>query len=171
MPAFEAIASTSISSTTATITFSSIPSSYEHLQIRVYARNSDSASNRFMTLTFNSDTGTNYTRHYLEGNDSNLSAVGTLGETSCTVGRMAANSAAANTFGSAIIEIVDYASANKYTTVRAFGGFDTSNTTGYLQFASGLWLNTAAVSTITLGFTSGSFLSGSTASLYGLRSA
>ena len=169
MPAFEAITSTTLTSTTASVSFSSIPSSYEHLQIRLFARNSDSATNRFVTMQFNSDTGANYNRWYIEADGDPETLTASTGDTYITVGRVAANTATSNIFGVGIIDIVDYATTNKNTVVQSLCGYE-NNGAGQFHYATGLWLNTSAVSTITVACSSGSFLSGSIVSLYGFRS-
>ena len=58
----------------ASVTFSSIPATYKHLQIRGILRSSYSPSNTSMRLTFNSDTGNNYSSHFLMSTGSSVTA-------------------------------------------------------------------------------------------------
>ena len=65
----------------------------------------------------------------------------------------------------------DYKDTNKYTTVRTLGGWE-GNGTGYVYFASGLWMNTAAVSTLYFQLPySTNFGSGTTFAIYGIKTA
>lgn len=169
MPAFEAIASASPSST-GTVTFSSIPGTYEHLQLRMYARNTDTAGSRSFLVEPNSDTGANYAYHVFTGNGSAPSISSSANDTFAVLGTMPANSAAANVFGVAVIDLLDYASTNKNKTFRSLSGFD-NNGSGNAEFGSFLWKNTAAVTSLRIYFASGNFTSGSVIALYGLRSA
>jgi hypothetical protein len=56
----------------------------------------------------------------------------------------------ANNYGCVIIDILDYTNTNKYKTVRSLGGYD-NNGSGYTALFSGLWLNTAAITSIQVG--------------------
>jgi hypothetical protein len=131
------------------ITFSSIPSTYQHLQIRVTARGSASTNFISAGLRFNSDTGTNYQIHQLLGSGSAASAGSDLNLTSIFSTFIPAASSAANVFGTGVIDILDYADTNKYKTTRTFTGFDL-NGSGYIILRSGNWRSTSAVSSITL---------------------
>ena len=68
---FESIATTTVGSGgTSSIDFTSIPSTYQHLQLRIISRvsNADTGDNIF--LQFNGDTSSNYSWHYMEGDGS-----------------------------------------------------------------------------------------------------
>lgn len=170
---FESIASQTLSTTTASITFSSIPATYQHLQIRALVRGDfASNSNDPLLLRLNSDTGSNYVFHNLKGDGSSTSATGQTSQTYVNMQTtMPLNNTTASTFGVAIIDIHDYANTSKNTTVRCFSGSDTNSTVGAIQLTSGLWLNTNAVNSVTLLGASISFLSGSTFALYGIKGA
>jgi len=153
-PSFESIATTVVGAGgVADVTFSSIPGTYKHLQIRATYTSTDSGTGvgRALAFQFNSDTGSNYARHQLYGDGS---SAGSNATTSTTFG------AASNSYGSddiyavSIIDILDYADANKYTTVRSLGGID-RNGAGELGFRSSLWQNTNAVTSIKLYMTGG----------------
>jgi len=169
MPAFEAIASTTLGSTTSTVTFSSIPSTYEHLQVRCYTRDSNASNTVVMYFRLNGDTGSNYTRHALYGDGATAFGTGQASTTVVWGAATAAASATANAFGVCIFDILDYASTNKYTTGRSIGGYD-ANGNGRADFGSGLWLNTAAVTSVSVVTGGAGFVSGSVFALYGLRS-
>jgi len=144
---YQSIATTTVGSGgSTTITFSSIPSTYTHLQLRGIGRDN---LNDIVLMTFNSDTGTNYARHRLIGNGTAASATGTTSLANIPLLANAGLPTAANTFGVFVIDILDYTNTNKYTTARVLSGQD-SNGSGGVDFTSGLWLNTNAISNITL---------------------
>jgi len=70
--AFESIATLS-GSGVSTVTFSSIPSTYKHLQVRMFGQ-AAGGSGGVVRMRFNGDTGTNYTAHYLTGYGSTVEA-------------------------------------------------------------------------------------------------
>ena len=83
-PSYESIASATGTGSSGTITFSSIPGTYQHLQIRINSRN-DSTDGATTTMRFNGDTGSNYARHYLYGDGATVSASGNATTTSMWV--------------------------------------------------------------------------------------
>lgn len=171
--AFESIATTTLSTDTASLTFSSIPSTYKHLQIRMLAKNDSTTNNiRPIYLRFNSDTGANYAYHSLYGDGSSAAAGNWTSTTFAELGYATASSTGlTNNYGVAITDIHDYASTSKYKTIRTFNGTD-QNGAGYAMLYSGLWLNTSAVNSITL-LCAGTqkYKSGSTFALYGIKGA
>ena len=139
---FESIATVTVGSGGATsISFTSIPSTYKHLQLRAFI--DSNSSDGYMSLRFNGDTtSSNYRYHYLQGNGSSASA-----------GTGANNayfpSTAGPDGGGAIMDILDYQNTNKYKTIRILNGWD-SNGSGIISFTSNLWMSTNAINEITL---------------------
>jgi hypothetical protein len=166
------LATTTLSSNTASVTFSDIPQNYEHLQIRVLARtNRASAQGDYIKLNFNSDTAANYAGHELSGwNGSALSAANTsVG--AAFVNRFAAANQEANAFGAGIIDILDYANTGKYTTVRSVAGW-ADTTAGNPHFNSALWQNTSAITSIAIIAGGGTLINQySHFALYGIKRA
>jgi len=145
---------------TGTVTFSSIPSTYKHLQIRGQIISADTDA---YAIRLNSDTGTNYVRHRLIGTGSGVSASGTTAANQIVI------SNGTDTFPSPfILDIHDYVSTTSNKTIRAFQGID-QNTAGNVGLYSGLWLNTNAITSITVRLNSGNYSSGTTMSLYGIK--
>lgn len=167
---YESIATATPAGTT-TFTFSSIPSTYKHLQIRYTARDARLIGINSFNMTFNGDTGSNYMRgHILYGTGSaaGASALSTS-FTSIQAGYEAAASAAANTFGVGVIDILDYANTNKYKTSRTLCGTDL-NGSGEIDFMSGLYMSTTAISSITLTVaTSANWATNTSFALYGVK--
>jgi hypothetical protein len=145
-----------------TIDFTSIPSTYKHLQIRLIAQKLTSSTNGLMR--FNGDTtGTNYYAHGIEGGASTADAFATN-----DFPRAVANvPTTANIFAASIVDILDYANTNKYKTVRSLNGVD-RNGSGELTYGSGLWKNTNAITSLTIYPTSGNFAQFSSFALYGI---
>ena len=167
---FESIATYTASGSTDTITFSSIPSTYKHLQIRFIARGNAATANNVVNIRANGDTGSNYAYHDLEGDGSSASAYGTSAQTLIYGSIIALGSASSNVMGAQIIDLLDYASTNKTKTFRIMGAYD-NNGSGQLRFGSGLWNSTSAVTSISLicQGSGNTFNSASTFALYGIK--
>jgi len=162
---FESIASfTAVGGETA-VTFSSIPSTYKSLEIRLSAQ----AQTSTLNWRFNSDTGSNYAWHRIYATGGASGATGTA--STIQIGGLTIPSAATGGWSSGVYSIIDYASTSKYKTLMSFGGYD-ANGSGYLALISGLWMNTNAISSIQLNFSNGDTLvAGSKFSLYGIKGA
>lgn len=174
---YESIATVTGNGSATTLTFSSIPSTYQHLQIRVLGRRTGSGTgSAVIQMRFNSDSTNSYTFHTLSGNGSSASAVGYA--TGGTGGDMyiewalAEGGMAANIFGVAIIDIHDYVSTTKNKTVRAISGtdFNTTDGNGRIYLGSALWTNTNAINSITF-VTGTAWATGTTFALYGIKGA
>lgn len=154
----------------ASITFSSIPQTYQHLQIRAMTRETRAVTVSSYYVRFNSDTGANYVWHSLYGNGTTVTATAGTSQTSIEGGYDFGSSATANLFGVSIIDIHDYASTTKNKTVRMIDGRDNNSTNGLIKLASGLWLSTSAITSITVTPTvSGNFAASTTFALYGFK--
>lgn len=173
--AFESIATTTVGSGGASnATFSSIPSTYTHLQIRGICKStstSTSDNNALLVASFNSDTTySNYRSHTLEGNGSSASAF-TLQQSGFYIfsGDLTTSASSyADMFATTIIDILDYTNTNKYKTVRILRGGD-KNGSGRVGLDSGLWMSTSAISNIVLSFTNSNLAQYSSFALYGIK--
>jgi hypothetical protein len=169
--AYDLLETTVLGSDTASITFSSLGSysAYKHLQIRFIGRISSATTNSGnLRIQFNSDTGSNYADHTLNGTGSavsssaNTSVVG-IGVRDCLPG----NNNSSGIFGAAVIDLLDFNSGLKNKTTKALAGAYGGEIDVLLS--SGVWLNTNAITSITLldaGATN--FVTGTRASLYGM---
>ena len=162
---FDSIATVTVGSGgSSTITFSSIPSTYKHLQIRIIARSAYSGASDYMTLTAPS-AGTWY--HQLYGDGSSAGAV--AGNYLKLVTLMPAATSTASVFGTSIVDILDYANTNKTKTMRSLNGYD-ANGSGRLGLYSANIDTTTAISTITLASDNGAnFAQYSHFALYGIK--
>lgn len=172
-PSFESIATVTVSnSTTSSVSFSSIPSTFKALQIRGISRNSDtgsSISSQFMQI--NSDTGSNYAFHRLQGNGTSASATGANATSYIPAHCSPTSGVTSGVFGGTIVDIYDYASTTKNKTVRIFTGAD-ANGSGTVFLNSGLWVNTNAITSLKFSISDNPslyFQIGSTFALYGIK--
>ena len=167
---YESIATYTLGSSQATISFTSIASTYKHLQLRIMGRTTRTSStqNSFI-YTFNgSSSGYGYThRLYGQGSGSAL-ADAPNGSTYSFGVSIPTDGSAANVMGVAVMDILDYANTNKYKTTRILGGGD-QNGSGEIHFNSGLWQNTAAINRIDLSVDSFNWAAKTTIALYGIQ--
>jgi hypothetical protein len=166
---YESIATTTVGAGgAASVTFSSIPSTYQHLQIRVMNLMTSNAAAPIITLgtggTLDTTT-TNYDAHYLAGNGASASA-GYINDRP-QFAWVTGNSNSSNPEVS-VIDLLDYANTNKFTTLRGLAGVD-NNGSGEVSLTSGLWRNTAAVNIIGFTCNSGNFAQNSSFALYGIK--
>lgn len=154
LPSFESIATATVSGTgTNSVSFTSIPSTYKHLQIRVtakwnYTLNADQSN---IIIRINGDTGANYSYRSLVGNGSAVSTGGGTGYTFIYFQTQIVGNYTTETsiYSGSVIDILDYGDTNKFKTIRGMGGFDRSGS-GWVGLASGMWSSTNAVTSITL---------------------
>lgn len=155
-------------STTPTVDFTSIPSTYKHLQIRSSVRGW-TATNSNMSMRFNSVTSASYAWHGLAGAGSSVFSESAANTTFIPLEGISGNDTASGNFGGVIVDVLDYASTVKNTTIRALLGHSDS-TGSRIRLASGLFNNTSAISSITLGMANGgNFITASRFSLYGIK--
>jgi hypothetical protein len=168
--AYESIATATGTGSSGTISFTSIPSTYTHLQIRLMGRSDNAASASDHLLQLNTDTGANYTYHALYGDGSAPGSFGAASTTSNFLGSIPYGLAAANIMGVSVIDILDYASTTKNKTVRVLNGHS-RNAAGNIYLTSGLWINTAAITSVQIKTNAGNFTTASTFALYGIKAA
>ena len=168
--AYESIATTTLSSSQATITFSSIPATFKHLQLRISVKNTRTGQNTASVFCrVNSDTSTaNYTYHNFQGDGSTASASGLATGNYAGLVAETPSADATSVFGVMIYDFIDYTNTNKYKTIRHTSGYD-ANGNGGIYLTTNLWLNTNAISTITITVPAYSFSQYSKFALYGIK--
>lgn len=171
---FDSIATVSVGAGgTSSITFSSIPSTYTHLQIRAISKtNYTTYLNENLIMRFNSDTGSNYNSHNLYANGSSIFAQTVGTQTFMYVSYvLGTNASTTNMFSGQIIDVLDYTSTNKNKTIKYISGGDINTTGGSITYGSGLWFATpAAINSITLAPGDGTaLLEYSHFALYGIK--
>lgn len=165
---FELISAVTVGSGGASsIDFTSIPSTYTDLCLKISARCNNASLLTIVNMTYNGSTS-GYSSRYLEGTGS--AAASGLGGTSSNtlVGAVGAN-ATANTFGNVEVYIPNYA-GSAYKSASSDQVLETNGTTQYMELYAYLWSNTAAINQITLTpASSATFNQYSTAYLYGVK--
>ncbi len=170
--AYESIATVTLGST-GTVTFSSIPQTYQHLQVRALARSATAGTSYDgLSIRINGVATGSYTSHYIVADGAVVSASGLTSRNDILQGDcIPRNGKLANTFGAAIVDIHDYTSTTKNKVVRVIGGYD-ANGTGNVSLCSGMILNTSAVTSLTFLISGGTgYTAGSTFALYGIKGA
>ena len=162
--AFDALATITLSTAQATVTFSGIPSTYTHLQLRSSVI-SGAVDN--LDMNFNGDsTGANYVRHWLWGDGSSAQATG---NTNMGTAQFGYGGGSSTTPTAVITDILDYANPYKNKVLRSLGGYD-FNSTGRIQFQSALWIKTDAITSFVIkNDGGGNFSAGTSFALYGVR--
>lgn len=176
---FDLLETQVLGSSAASVTFSSLSTysgTYKHFQIRATTRtNRSGADSDPVYLRFNSDSGSNYTRHALGGyNFGGTSAVYSNAATSQTslflAEAMPVASSTTNAFGAFVTDILDPFDTNKNKTVRTLVGMNAAWSS--VELRSGAWLSTSAVTSILIAPLVGTQLvAGSRFSLYGIKGA
>lgn len=167
---FQLISTTILGSSTDNITFSSIPQTFKHLQIRMTARMdiASGAGARNLGIRINGNTGNVYSWHFLNGDGGSVTSGGFASFNHIRFDQcLPSDSQAAGIYGPGVIDIADYASTSKNKTLRGLIGQPVS---GFkIGLKSGLYQSTSAVSSIVLydqEYATG-FKAGSRFSLYG----
>jgi hypothetical protein len=165
---YESIATVTVGSGgSGTIDFTSIPSTYTHLQIR--ALFGTNGAGQAYAVNFNSDTANNYAYHYLQGNGASTSVGASINRafTLLTDNSGAGTSTSPSVF---VMDLLDYRSTSKNKTIRLLNGYD-GNGSGDIRLDSGLWFATpAAITSISIsGLSSATFSQYSSFALYGIK--
>jgi hypothetical protein len=171
--AFDSLGAVLVSTATSTITFSSIPQTYQHLQIRAITRNNrNDDGSQSTTMSLNGDTTfTNYRSHLLYGGGT--SAASESAQLSGYYGAIGFTPAAnflANTFSSQVIDLLDYTNTSKNKTVRTLWGTESNGGSSYAGMSSFLWMSNSAITSISISsYPSASFVQHSHFALYGIK--
>jgi len=169
---YSLIEANTLSSSAASVAFSSIPATYTDLVLRISARCADTGVYGGLKFTFNSDTASNYSFTVMYGNGSSLAGDA---DTAIANARakftITASNATADTFGNLEIYIPSYlASVRK--PLSALGAGETNAATAYMGQNANLWKNTAAITSIQISeIFSTNLLTGSSFYLYGISNA
>ena len=164
--AFESIATATGTGSSNTITFSSIPSTYKHLQIRFLATSTTAGSS--YSITFNGDTS-NISSHRINAANSTITAAGAANANSSWAGIYYGDNTTYYTAG--IIDLIDYANTSKYKTISFFSGVNTNSSAANneITLSSKSWRSTSAITTLAIGTNGTAWATGSTFALYGIK--
>ena len=167
---YEPIATTTLGTAAATVTFSSIPGTYTDLVLVMRVTNSSSGSLAVLT-TFNNDTGSNYSVTRVYGNGSTATSDRFSSATAIDAGYMPGSNGTGP--GTIIANIMNYSNTTTDKTVLdRWESEAAASGSRYVVAVVGLWRSTSAITEIDLGLNgAGDFTSGSTFTLYGIASA
>jgi hypothetical protein len=170
LSAYESIQTVSLSSNQTGVVFSSIPSTFKHLQIRCLSRDDrPSTTINNIHLEFNGDNTTSYAAHFIRGNSSSGSYAADTNADSVNITYEPAASSTTGVFATTIYDILDYSSTSKFKTVRSLGGY-TDNGSGNMVYQSGSWRKTDAINSIKLYCSATrAFVTHSSFALYGIK--
>ena len=160
---YEPIATTTLGSAAASVTFSSISGSYTDLVLVIWGRTSTGGGD--VICQFNSDTGSNYSWTRLSGDGS--SAASSRSSNSTNIRLTVAAYPDSTNATLVLASINNYSNSTTYKTV-----LTRANQTGQAAEAIvGLWRNTNAITSIVVTSTPNNFNSGATFTLYGIKAA
>jgi hypothetical protein len=167
---YESIATVTVGSGgQATVEFTGIASTYKHLQVRAICRTTFAGPATGVNARFNSDTGSNYALHQLYGTGASAFAYAASSQSSISISTTIGSTGLVSAFGVFVLDILDYTNTNKHKTVRSLVGKDL-NGSGEVALYSGVWLNSASVTTLTILPSDGSnFAQYSQFALYGIK--
>ena len=160
---YEPIATNTLGSTTSTVTFSSIPSTYTDLRLIISAKTATSGAQ--ISATINGDSSSNYSRTILWGSGS---SAGSNRDTSATSWNMDYYGVVTTgQFNTNFTDLMNYSNTNVYKTMIT----RTGNSSNGLETQVALWRSTSAITSITMTIGGGGFAAGSTFTLYGIKAA
>lgn len=179
---YESIATVTVGAGgSSSISFTSIPSTYKHLQIRGFANSNRGTypldDLRMQVGNGSVDTGANYSTHRLFGDGASASASANTSQSYIILDTAVATAAAGSSiFAASVIDLLDYANTSKNKTIRALNGADWNGTVagygGRVALHSGLWMNTSAINAITFTQANGTQFNQYTQfALYGIKGA
>ena len=170
MPAtYEPIASQTLGSNAASVTFDNISAAWTDLRVITRSRTSSTGPTT-LALVFNSNTSSIYSNTRIYGNGSSAASDRSTGNTYIEVCYVPPTSSSG--FGTGFLDIMSYANTNVFTTV--IGGWDSQeNTSGnqYVLRSVQLWRSTSAITSLTFSMAAGNIVAGSTFALYGIKAA
>lgn len=168
-PSFEQISTTILGSNTTSVTFSSIPSTYKHLQVRMVVQDTAGAGLVTNGMRINGDGAANYSTHWVRGTGTTSTVTGSDTGSSYMVYNTS-STGVAGSFTLYIIDLYNYANTSTFKTMRMLMGMGQTSANGTnVGLHVGNWRNTAAVSSLTFLEVGGNaFITGSRFSLYGI---
>lgn len=159
-----------------TVAFNNIPQVYKHLEIRMLTQsNRATYGTDNISLRINGDSDANYAYHYLRGSGAAAASGAAISGTEITeFTTQGCGTSTGGTFGGGVASILDYTNTNKFKTVRNLSGVDLNSAVGggygYVSLVSGLWMNTAPITSLLFYPVNGSlFTQNSRFSLYGIK--
>lgn len=163
---YEPIATSTLGSAGSSISFTSIPSTYTDLRFTLVV-NTTTTNAEGVRLTYNNDSGSNYSDTYLSGNGSSAVS-GRDTSASFIILHYDGTSTTIPTFYFG--DVFNYRGSTFKTALT--GSSEDKNGGGNTTRNVGLWRSTSTITTLTLSNAGGgNFNAGTTATLYGIKNA
>ena len=169
---YNLITSTTLSTSTASVTFSSLPTTFTDLLIKCSTRSDQPSVLDLVIGTFNGSSASNYDNYSLIGNGANSVSNRGLSQPYMRFGYTDGNSAGSNIFGATEIYIPNYqSSTNKIASgFSGSGNNSTSAADAFVTMYATRWALTSAITSITISPINGpNWIAGSTFQLYGIK--
>jgi hypothetical protein len=169
---YESIATVTSTGSQTSLSFTSIPGTYTHLQIRGISRVVEAAFFSTCVIQFNGITTTSYSVKRVENRSNTIAAFGYANQSSMEMALTAATNFSTDNFGASITDIHNYKDTDKFKTIRSISGasdFVTSNNNGINALNSGNFRSTNAITSITISAYGSTFVAGTTFALYGVK--
>jgi hypothetical protein len=153
----------------ASVTFSGIPGTYEHLWVQMVVRGTN-AGNPTLRAQFNGDGGANYDYELLAGVGNAPAAAATGGQTSGYLADFPAANSPASYAGTGTLTIPGYRRTTFFKSYHSEGAcIRGAGASDYVMtVTAGLWHSTAAITSIAIFPNADNLLTGSLFSLYGI---
>jgi hypothetical protein len=154
------------------VEFIGLPTTYKHLQVRVMSRSSNSLHYGQVFFTLNNTTGIYFRQLILNDGINGAGYYGYTSQTNASLGYLAGNSALANVFGVAVLDIPDYTSNTKSKTYRALGGANNNSQASpdtYTSMVSGVYPSNNPITSIKFFPESGNFMQHTSIAVYGIK--
>jgi len=167
--AYDLLETTVLTSSASSVSFTGLDSytDYKHLQIRTVMQRASAFSGTVdLELVLNNDTGNNYSRHALTGNGTSVNARENSNQDTIAFIQTITAEGIPESYGAMVLDVLDFSSSNKNTTVRALTGAIQSD--NEVNLISGAYINTAAITSMRFEVFDG-FTTGSRFSLYGIK--
>jgi hypothetical protein len=165
------ISATTLSSAASSIVFSSIPSTYTDLCVKMSLRSSDASAFVNFTMRFNGTSGgTAYSTMLLYGSGSAAVTAANASAAQIDYGFQDGAGATANTFANIEFYMPNYANTSYNKSLSLDQSQENNTTAAYGGFIAGLYASTSAINQIGIYSTAGNFVTNSTAYLYGIKS-
>lgn len=167
---YDCIATTTLGSDQADVTFSSISGNYTDIVVVCSARTTATGTQNALNMQFNSDTASNYSLVDLYGTSGSAAASEQYGNIAyADAGRIANSSSSSTRRGLNIIQVMNYSNTTTRKTILTRSA--AMNETYRVYAAVSTWRSTSAITSIKLYPSSGNLASGSTFTLYGIKAA
>lgn len=168
---FESIATFVAGGGETVLTFSSIPQTYESLQLRVFVRDTGGSAINGLLMRVNGSSSVYY-NHSMQGGGASAGSTntGTTATYSQSSYGLPHGTSLANTFGVSVIDFPDYASTTRLKTIRRFEGVDL-NGSGNVARTNTLYNATTAISSISVYPPTTGFAGNCVFALYGIKGA